>query len=245
MDVARQSAQERAEREDGDGGRGRRASVPNLSAIQPLIGIEDGETQRVARQNGLHAERRHRQRLGNHRHGGVENGRVERFHEERDCDQPRQKPFDRRRGRTGNHNVRRAEEISPLIVAAQALKPIDRGRASASSPPRISAERAERHPVRRPDFAMCEEKYFWRPRRNESTFETTGRRIELGEERWHWFIIRIRIARRTWRSSVWCWSYSDHRCFDSVPEDGDRPDLRVLRLTQTRVPRRQIISRMG
>ncbi len=69
--------------------------VPNRSAIQPLIGNEDRQAQGVAGQHRLHAERSHLERLRDGGHGRVQNRGVERLHEERDCDEPRQQPFGR------------------------------------------------------------------------------------------------------------------------------------------------------
>ena len=54
---------------------------------------EHRQAQRVAGQHRLHAERGHLERLRDGGHGRVQNRRVERFHEERDGDQPRQQPL--------------------------------------------------------------------------------------------------------------------------------------------------------
>jgi hypothetical protein len=67
--------------------------VPNRSATQPLTGNEDREAQRVAREHRLHAERHDVQRRAIAGRRRVEDGRVERLHEERDRDEPRQEPL--------------------------------------------------------------------------------------------------------------------------------------------------------
>jgi hypothetical protein len=50
---------------------------------------EDRKAQRVAGQHRLHAERRDFEGLRNHRHGSVQNRRVQRLHKKGDRDQPR------------------------------------------------------------------------------------------------------------------------------------------------------------
>ena len=67
--------------------------VPKRSAIQPLTGMKTARLS-VARQHRLDVERRHLHCLGDGRDSRVEDGRVERLHEEGDGDQPGQQALD-------------------------------------------------------------------------------------------------------------------------------------------------------
>jgi len=90
MDVARNAAEDGPEGEETD--RGREHLTSSETVGHPAADRnEDGEAQGVAGQHRLHAERRHPEGLRDDRHGGVENRGVERLHEKRDGDQPRQK----------------------------------------------------------------------------------------------------------------------------------------------------------
>ena len=88
-----EAAQHRAQGEKADR---RGEDAPRAEAVgHPAAHRdEDGEAQRIARQHRLHAERRHVHRPGDGRHRGVEDRGVERLHEERHGDQPRQQPLD-------------------------------------------------------------------------------------------------------------------------------------------------------
>src|ERR1700722_3490248 len=87
MNVDGEPAQERAEREEADC-RGEDAARSEAVRHPAADGDEDGETQRVARQNSLHAEGGDVESFGHGGDGGIENGGVERFHEKRDRDEP-------------------------------------------------------------------------------------------------------------------------------------------------------------
>src|SRR4029453_12215488 len=89
VNAARHAAEERAEAEDADR-RGEDAACPVAVRHPPTHRDEDGQTKRVARQRHLHAERRDVQGGRNRRHRGVQDGRVERLHEERHGYQPGQ-----------------------------------------------------------------------------------------------------------------------------------------------------------
>src|SRR5580704_10783307 len=90
MYVAGYATKKRSQREKADR---RRKHPPRSKAVRhpPADRYENGQTQRVARQHGLHAERCHLQRLGNSWHGGIQNRCVQRLHEKRYGDKPRQK----------------------------------------------------------------------------------------------------------------------------------------------------------
>ena len=114
VDVRREAAKYRPESEQPDrrGEDGARAEPVGHPAADRN---EDGEAQRIARQHRFHAERRHIHRPGNGGHGRVQDRGVERLHEERHRDQPRQQPLDvvarfgeRRRGHV---SVRRLAAI--------------------------------------------------------------------------------------------------------------------------------------
>ena len=87
MNVGGDAAEKRAQREDADG-RGKHAAGSEPVGHPAADGNEDGEAKRVAGEHGLHAERRNAEGFGDGGHGGVENGGVERLHEEGDCNQP-------------------------------------------------------------------------------------------------------------------------------------------------------------
>ena len=89
MDVARYAAEKRSEREQPDR---RRKHAPRSKPVRhpPADRNENRQAQRVARQHGLHAERRHLQRLGNGRHRRIQNRRVQRLHKKRYGHEPRQ-----------------------------------------------------------------------------------------------------------------------------------------------------------
>ena len=93
LDVGREAAQHRAQGEKADG---RGEDAPRAEAVghPATYRNEDGKAQRIARQHRLHAERHHVHRPGDGRYRGVEDGRIERLHEERHRDQPRQPPLD-------------------------------------------------------------------------------------------------------------------------------------------------------
>ena len=97
MNVGADAAEERAEGEEADG---RAEYAPRAKAIcHPAAdGNENGEADGVAREHGLHAQRRDVQCRGNGRHGGVEDRGVERLHEKRDGHEPR----DHALGRVGD-----------------------------------------------------------------------------------------------------------------------------------------------
>ncbi len=63
--------------------------VPKRSASQPLYGNADGQRQDVTGDDGFEAERVTVETARHGRHGRVHDGRVERFHEQHDADQPR------------------------------------------------------------------------------------------------------------------------------------------------------------
>ena len=71
---------------DGGGEHAARAEAVGHPAAD---GNEDGEAERVAGEHRLHAERRDVERGAMAGDGGVENGGVERLHEERHRDEPR------------------------------------------------------------------------------------------------------------------------------------------------------------
>src|ERR1035441_3644990 len=99
MDIGRDAAQERAEREYSDR---RREHATSAEAIgHPTADRnEDRQAQRIAREDRLHAQGSDVERVGDRWHRGVENRRVERFHEKADCDQPGQQPLGGRRRRS-------------------------------------------------------------------------------------------------------------------------------------------------
>ena len=78
--------------------------VPKRLAIQPLIGMKTAEAQGVAGEHRLHAQHRHIERLRDGGHGGVENRRIQRLHEESDGHQPGQQALggSRQRDVVGN-----------------------------------------------------------------------------------------------------------------------------------------------
>ena len=79
-------------REDPDG-RGEDTACPVAVRHPATHGNEDREAQCVARQSRLHAERRNVQGGRDRRHRRVQDGRVERLHEERNGHQPGQHPL--------------------------------------------------------------------------------------------------------------------------------------------------------
>ena len=95
MDVAGEAAENRAEREEADGGRKHPAGAESVR--HPAAdGNENGQTQGVTGEHRFHAQRHHSQGLGNGGDARVEDGGVERLHEEGHGDEPRQQPFGRR-----------------------------------------------------------------------------------------------------------------------------------------------------
>ena len=96
MDVAHQSAKRGAEREYSDG-RSEDAARAKAVGHPAADRNEDGERERIAREHRPHVERRRADGFGDDRHRGVQDGGVERFHEERDCHEPRQNVADRGR----------------------------------------------------------------------------------------------------------------------------------------------------
>ena len=105
LDAGREAAQHRADGEEADR-RGEDAPRAEPVGHPAAHRNEDGEAQRIARQHRLHAERHHVHRARDGRHRGVEDRRVERLHEERHGDQPRQQPLDgvvRRSGARRSH----------------------------------------------------------------------------------------------------------------------------------------------
>ena len=85
VDVGGETAEERAEGEDANGG-GEDAAGSELVGYPTADGDEDGERESVAGEHGLHAEGADVERGGDGGDGGVEDGGVERFHEEGDGD---------------------------------------------------------------------------------------------------------------------------------------------------------------
>ena len=84
-----QTAKQRSQREEADG-RGKDPSRAEPIRHPAADGNEDREAQCVAGQHRLHAQRGHRQGLRDRRDGRVEDRGVERLHEERHRDQPRE-----------------------------------------------------------------------------------------------------------------------------------------------------------
>ena len=123
VDVGREAAQHRAQGEDADR---RGEDAPRAEAVgHPAADRdEDGKAQRIARQHRLHAERHHVHRPGDGRHRGVEDGRIERLHEERHGDQPRQPALDGIAWRSGgccsHRQVRRLERLLAVGVEQSA-----------------------------------------------------------------------------------------------------------------------------
>src|ERR1022692_3091403 len=89
MNVGGYPEKKRAERKQTDCG-GKHAARPESIRHPAADGNEYRETQGVAGKHRFHAERSHLQSRRDGGHGGIQNGGVERLHEERDCDQPRQ-----------------------------------------------------------------------------------------------------------------------------------------------------------
>ena len=92
VDVGGDAAEKRAEAEQADGG-GEDAAGAEAIGHPAADGDEDGEAQGVAGEHGLHAERGDFEGLRDGGHGGVENGGVERLHEEGDGHQPGEQSF--------------------------------------------------------------------------------------------------------------------------------------------------------
>src|ERR1700733_10930634 len=88
MKIAGDAAEERSERENSDG-RAENAAGAEAVGHPSADGNKNGEAQRVAGEHGFHAERRDVERSGHGGHGGIQNRRVQRFHEKRDGNQPR------------------------------------------------------------------------------------------------------------------------------------------------------------
>ena len=89
MNIARNAAKERSQGEEADGGS---EHPPGSEAVcHPATdGYEHCQAEGVAGQNGLHAQGSDAQSRRDGRHGGVEDGGVERLHEKRHRDQPGQ-----------------------------------------------------------------------------------------------------------------------------------------------------------
>ena len=85
VDVGGEAAEERAEGEDADGG-GEDAAGSELVGYPAADGDEDGERESVAGEHRLHAEGADVERGGDGRDCRVEDGGVERLHEEGDSD---------------------------------------------------------------------------------------------------------------------------------------------------------------
>ena len=121
--LVRDAAQERAEREDADGG-GEHAARAEAVGHPAADGNEYREAQRVAREHRLHVERRHLQRVRDRRHGRVQDRRVERFHEEAHGHEPGQKPLGGGArllasfGSGGWHRARQARAASTMLCAS-------------------------------------------------------------------------------------------------------------------------------
>ena len=117
MNVARDAAEKRAQRENADR---RREHAPRSEPVRhpPADRNENREAQRVACQHRLHAERSNMQRRRDRRHRGIQNRGVERLHEKRHRDQPRQQPLagrsDGRRRRNRLGGTKRNSSI-PII----------------------------------------------------------------------------------------------------------------------------------
>ena len=89
MNVARDATEKRAEGEDSDG-RGKDSAGSEFVGHPAADGDEDGQAQGVAGEDGLHAECSDVKSCRDGGNGRVEDGRVERFHEESERYQPRQ-----------------------------------------------------------------------------------------------------------------------------------------------------------
>ena len=100
MDAGGDAAEKRTERKETDGGCEDAASS-ELVGHPAADGNEHREAERVACQHSFHAERRDTESFGDCGHRGVEDGGVERLHEERDRDQPRQQAL----GGVGGYRV--------------------------------------------------------------------------------------------------------------------------------------------
>ena len=87
MDVAGYTAQQRPQREQADGGR---EHPPSPKSIRHPAADrnEDREAQGVARQYRLYAQRSYFESIRHGRRRRVQNRRVQRFHKERNGDQP-------------------------------------------------------------------------------------------------------------------------------------------------------------
>src|ERR1700686_965628 len=94
VDIIRDAAEKRAEREDADRGR---EHAPRAETIghPSADGDEYRQAQRIAREHGLHAERRYLECMRNGGYGRIQDGRVQRFHEKADRHQPRQEALGR------------------------------------------------------------------------------------------------------------------------------------------------------
>ncbi len=93
MNVRRDAAEERPDREQPD------RPCKDPARAEPIRHPaadrdEDREAQRVAGEHRLHAQRRHAERRRDCRHRRVQDGGVERLHEEGDRHQPGQEPLD-------------------------------------------------------------------------------------------------------------------------------------------------------
>jgi hypothetical protein len=92
MNPAGHTAEPGAKREKGNGG-SEHAASSEVVRHPAASGNENRQAERVAGQHRLHAEWRNSQRGGDRRHRRVQNGGVQRLHEEGDCDQPWQQSF--------------------------------------------------------------------------------------------------------------------------------------------------------
>ena len=100
---------------------------------------EDREAERVARQHRLHVERRDVHRLRDGRHRRVEDGGVERLHEEGHRDQPGQQSL----GRLGRWRGRaRSQRCSTSLVRSCTKKQDRSGRAPPPSPSAVPSRAA-------------------------------------------------------------------------------------------------------
>ena len=104
VNVARNATEKRSYSEEANRGREHPACAESIG--HPAADRnEHRQAQRITRQHSLHAERGDGERLRDGGDGGVQNRRVERFHEESHGDKPRQQSlhgFGRRRGRHGD-----------------------------------------------------------------------------------------------------------------------------------------------
>ncbi len=119
-----EAAQDRAHGEQADG-RGEDAAGTETIGHPAADRNEDGEAQRVARQHRLHIEWRDLHRPGDRWHGGVQDRRVERLHEECDGYQPGQQPLDGIAGQigrgVGHHQSGTTVGPSPTGVAVNRI----------------------------------------------------------------------------------------------------------------------------